>query len=135
MPDSDGVVSPLIRITETTPSLFERIGSDKILRPLLRYFYSDARQHQIIGPIFLRQIDDWPGHLEKILGFWTTVTGGPISYAGPMMIAHLKLHLKPEHFEIWLDLWRRQCRIRLEPNHAGEVIHIAEIVCKAARLG
>lgn len=106
--------------------LYERLGGDDTLIPLLQHFYSDVRQHEIIGPIFLRQIEDWSAHLEKILGFWTTVTGGPISYSGPMMMAHLKLHLKPEHFEIWLDLWRRQCRIRLSSEHADEVIHIAE---------
>ncbi len=113
-------------MSETITSLYQRLGGDDTLRPLLQHFYSDVRQHDVIGPIFLGQVEDWPAHLENILGFWTTVTGGPISYSGPMMVAHLKLHLKPEHFEIWLDLWRRQCRIRLETQLANEVIHIAE---------
>lgn len=107
-------------------SLFDRLGGQDALRPLLQHFYADVRQHNVIGPIFLRQIDDWPRHLEKILRFWTTVTGGPPCYSGPMLIAHLKLHLGEEHFEFWLDLWRRHCRLRCATDTAAELIHIAE---------
>lgn len=107
-------------------SLFDRVGGSDALRPLLQHFYADVRQHEVIGPIFARQIDDWPKHIEKILGFWITVTGGPPSYAGPMMIAHLKLQLKPEHFFTWLDLWRRHCHIRCAETEARDLIHIAE---------
>lgn len=100
-------------------SLFDRVGGSDALRPLLQHFFADVRQHEVIGPIFARQIDDWPKHIEKILGFWITVTGGPPSYAGPMMIAHLKLQLKPEHFFTWLDLWRRHCHIRWPKRRPG----------------
>lgn len=110
----------------TSASLFARLGEQDALRPLLQHFYADVRQHNVIGPIFLRQIDDWPAHLEKILRFWTTVTGGPPCYSGPMLITHLKLHLGEEHFLVWLDLWRRQCRGRFPDQEANELIHIAE---------
>jgi len=117
------------------PSLFDRLGGSEALRPLLQHFYADVRQHQVIGPIFARQIDDWPKHIEKILGFWTTVTGGPPSYAGPMMIAHLKLRLQPEHFLIWLDLWRRHCRMRCAETEASHLIHIAETMANRLQGG
>lgn len=123
-------------MSEPTPSsLFGRIGGQETLRPLLQHFYSDVRQHQVIGPIFNRQIEDWTSHLEKILRFWTTVTGGPHTYAGPMMIAHIKLHLGPEHFEIWLDLWRRHCRIRLDAENAEALINIAETMAQRLQGG
>lgn len=124
-----------IRMTESTSSLFERIGGEEALRPLLQHFYSDVRQHQIIGPIFLREVDDWPNHLEKILGFWTTITGGEPKYSGPLIQTHTKLDLKPGHFEIWLDLWRRQCRIRLSPNDAEALIRIAETMARRIQAG
>ena len=107
-------------------SLFERIGGRDGLRDLLRYFYADVRQHRVIGPIFLRQIDDWPAHLEKIADFWSGATGGPVVYSGPMPMKHLSLSLGEEHFEVWLDLWRRQCRIRLPAREADELIARAE---------
>ncbi|GAB5559750.1 MAG: hypothetical protein SynsKO_13970 [Synoicihabitans sp.] len=122
-------------MTDPTPSLYHRIGGDEALRPLLQHFYSDVRQHKIIGPIFLREVDDWPSHLEKILGFWTTITGGEPKYAGPLIQTHTKLDLEPEHFEIWLDLWRRQCRIRLSPSHAEDLIRTAETMATRIQAG
>lgn len=122
-------------MSEPTSSLFDHIGGHETLRPLLQHFYSDVRQHQVIGPIFNKQIEDWTSHLEKILRFWTTVTGGPPTYAGPMMIAHIKLHLGPEHFEIWLDLWRRHCRIRLDAEKAEALINIAETMAERLQGG
>ena len=115
--------------------LFDRIGGHDALRPLLQHFYSDVRQHQVIGPIFNKQIDDWSSHLEKILTFWTTITGGPPTYTGPLMMAHMKLHLEPEHFAIWLDLWRRQCQIRLSAENASALIGIAETMARRLQSG
>ena len=93
---------------------------------LLRHFYADVRQHHEIGPIFSAQIQDWPGHLEKIADFWSNVTGGPIQYAGPMPQRHFPLGLEEKHFETWLDLWRRHCRAHLPAPEAQEMIAAAE---------
>jgi hemoglobin len=107
-------------------SLFERIGGRPGIATLLRHFYADVRQHREIGPIFNARIQDWPSHLEKIADFWSGVTGGPARYSGPMPRKHLSLGLGGKHFEAWLDLWRRHCRIHLPPHEAGEMIQLAE---------
>jgi hemoglobin len=107
-------------------SLFERLGGRAAITDLLRHFYADVRQHHVIGPIFLAQIDDWPAHLAKIADFWAGATGGPARYSGPMPQKHFPLGLGPGHFEAWLDLWRRQCRIRLPEPEADEMIRLAE---------
>lgn len=107
-------------------TLFERIGGREPLGRLLRHFYSDVRQHHTIGPIFNAQIHDWPTHLEKIADFWTGATGGPALYSGPMPQRHFPLGLGEAHFEAWLDLWRRNCRIYLAPREAEEMIRLAE---------
>lgn len=126
--------------SETDPSrsampatLFERIGGLDVIRPLLRRFYADVRQHAEIGPIFDAMIDDWPAHREKIAGFWSTVTGGPVAYAGPMFQVHQQLPLRPEHFAAWLELWARHCRIHLPAEAAEDMIQIARMM--ARRLG
>ena len=98
--------------SKSTGTLFERIGGRERLMLLLRRFYADVRQQGLIGPIFNQTIHDWPAHLEKIADFWSNVTGGPIRYAGPMPFKHVPLGLAPEHFDAWLDLWRRHCRAR-----------------------
>lgn len=107
-------------------SLFERLGGRPRLQRLLHHFYADVRQHQVIGPIFAARIHDWPAHLEKIADFWSNVTGGPVRYSGPMAQKHFPLGLEPQHFEAWLDLWRRHCRIHLPETEAGELIAAAE---------
>jgi len=109
-------------------SLFDRIGGRSGLMALLRQFYADVRQHREIGPIFNAQIQNWPEHLEKIGDFWSAVAGGPLGYAGPMPQRHFPLGLEEKHFEAWLDLWRRDCRIYLPPTEATEMIRFAEAI-------
>ena len=95
---------------------------------LLRHFYADVRQHHVIGPIFTAQIDDWPAHLEKIADFWSNLTGGPVLYRGGMAARHFPLGLEAKHFEAWLELWRRNCRIHFPTSEAEEMITIAETI-------
>lgn len=109
-----------------TKPLFDRLGGRARLLYLLRHFYADVRQHQEIGPIFAARIHDWPAHLEKIADFWSNVTGGPVRYDGPMPQKHFPLRLEPQHFEAWLELWRRHCRIHLAAAEADELIGAAE---------
>lgn len=114
-------------------SLYDRIGGREALLELLRYFYADVRQHHEIGPIFMAQITDWPAHLETIADFWSSALGGPLRYAGGMPMKHLPLKLQERHFEAWLDLWRRQCRARLQPEPAEEMIARAEAIGERLR--
>lgn len=115
-----------------TQSLFHRLGGRQRLMHLLRFFYADVRQHQLIGPIFAAHIDDWPAHLEKIADFWSGATGGPAAYCGAMPVKHFSLGLEESHFAVWLDLWRRHCHAHLPAPEAAELIAIAESI--AARL-
>lgn len=111
-----------------SPALFERLGGRTRLALFLRHFYADVRQHREIGPIFTAAITDWPAHLEKIADFWSGATGGPVLYQGPMPYKHLRLGLEERHFEAWLDLWRRNCRIHLPTGAAEEMITAAEMI-------
>lgn len=107
------------------PSLYERIGEKAGLQILLRHFYADVRQHALIGPIFNRQIQDWPAHLEKIGTFWAQLTGGPTGYAGRMPMKHMGLGIEAQHFEAWLQLWEFNCRRHLKEAEAQEMITLA----------
>ncbi|MEO6568746.1 MAG: group III truncated hemoglobin [Opitutaceae bacterium] len=120
-------------VERTAGSLFERLGGRAGLEELLRHFYADVRQHQDIGPIFSAQIQDWPSHLEKIADFWSGATGGPAHYSGPMPQKHFPLGLGEVHFDAWLDLWRRHCRIHLAPREAEEMIRLAEAIGERLR--
>ena len=99
-------------------TLYDRIGGQKGLKHLLTHFYADVRQHAVIGPIFEAQIQDWPMHIEKIVGFWSGLTGGPSLYGGGLIAKHMPLHLQTEHFGHWLTLWAFQCDRNLAARDA-----------------
>ena len=105
--------------------LFVRIGGRAQILFLSRHFYADVRQHRMLGPIFNAQIDDWPSHMEKIADFWSNVTGGPVVYSGAMPAKHFPLGLDSSHFEIWLDLWQRNCSIHIKGDEATELVAAA----------
>jgi hemoglobin len=119
---------------EDSPNaLFLRIGGDDGLRLLLRRFYADVRQHEVIGPVFAARINDWPAHLEKIRTFWAGLTGGPTLYSGGMAARHIPLQLEERHFEAWLGLWHRHCRAHLPAQEAEEMIAVAEMIGQRLR--
>jgi hemoglobin len=103
------------------PSLYKRIGG----KEGLHHFYADVRQHAVIGPIFNKQVKDWPTHLETIGSFWSQITGGPAGYAGGMPFKHLNLGIDASHFAAWLELWEFNCRRYLKENEAKEMIELA----------
>lgn len=105
-------------------SLYERIGGHDGLAKLLHHFYSDVRQHKIIGPVFNERIHDWTAHLATIENFWARQTGGPSTYGGGMG-KHLSLPLEPEFFGHWLSLWEFNCRNYLPAREASEMIALA----------
>ena len=115
----------MVDLTNTQQSLYERIGGRGGLALLLRHFYSDVRQHTLLGPIFEQQIDDWPAHLEKIGSFWARLTGGPSEYSGQMPAKHLNLEIEARHFAAWLQLWSFNCSSHLKETEAREMINLA----------
>jgi len=97
----------------TTLPLYDRIGGRDGLLRLLKHFYADVRQHNVIGPIFMAKIDNWPAHLEKIADFW--------------------LGIEEQHFEAWLGLWHHNCRAHLPETEAQEMINSAEMIGQRLR--
>lgn len=118
---------------ESRPTLFGRLGGRPALVRLLNHFYADVRQHQVIGPIFERQIENWPKHIEKIANFWSQATGGPAAYSGAMPARHIPLGLREEHFEIWLGLWSFNCQREASADCAEELIGIAQNIARRLR--
>jgi hemoglobin len=112
--------------TSAKPPLYSRLGGHKGISHLLHSFYADVRQHEIIGPIFNRQIHDWPAHILKITEFWARATGGPSMYAGQMPLKHLALGLQADHFQHWLNLWDFNCRRHLKATEAEEMSRLAQ---------
>lgn len=113
---------------EFSRPLFERIGGREPLLRLLRHFYADVRQHNLIGPVFNAHIGDWPSHLEKLADFWSGITGGPARYRGGMPWKHMPLNLEEAHFNAWLGLWKINCQRHLPVREAEDMIGAAEMI-------
>lgn len=111
---------------KTPTTLYDRIGGRPGLLKLLRHFYADVRQEEVIGPIFAAHIKDWPAHLENIADFWSGLIGGPAIYRGGMPMKHLSLGLGEVHFEAWLGLWKRNCSTHLPESDAKDMTAIAD---------
>jgi hemoglobin len=114
--------------------LYQRIGGREGILNLLRHFYADVRQDPLIGPVFNAQIKDWKEHLDIIASFWETLIGGPRTYARPMPMKHVPLHLQEDHFERWLFLWQANCRAQLPTYLAREMIDLADHIGGKLRL-
>jgi hemoglobin len=72
---------------------------------LVDTFYARVQLDAVIGPIFNREVEDWPAHLALLKQFWAAVILGTPGFKGNPMEIHLKLLLEPEHFERWLTLF------------------------------
>ena len=114
--------------------IYQRIGGREGIFTLLQHFYAHVRQDPLIGPIFNAQIKDWKEHLDVIASFWETLIGGPRTYARPMPMKHVPLHLREEHFERWLFLWQANCRAQLPTYLAREMIDLADHIGGKLRL-
>ena len=85
------------------------LGVDQVfVSEMVDTFYSHIREHEVLGPIFGQNIDDWDEHLPKMKSFWASVALGVAGYSGRPMPAHLRLRneVNAEHFSEWLTLFR-----------------------------
>lgn len=121
---ADLLVSPN-RIVNANSSLYERLGGHDGILKLIKPFYADVRQHQLLGPIFNAQIKDWEAHLAKITDFWALQAGGQSKYSGGFARAHMSLGLQPEHFQNWLALWEFNNVRSLATQEAAEMNALA----------
>lgn len=106
-------------------SLYGRLGGHEGILKLIKPFYADVRQHEILGPVFNSHIRDWPAHLEKIADFWALQAGGESKYRGGFAGAHMRLGLQPEHFQNWIALWEFNNARLLAPQEAAEMNALA----------
>lgn len=100
------------------------------LSRVVRLFYARVRADAELGPIFNDAIDDWPGHLDKLTAFWSSVMLTSGRYKGSPMAAHL-LHrdrITPALFQRWLALWRQTTAETMQPAAA------AALQAKASRI-
>jgi hemoglobin len=82
--------------------------TQELINELVHKFYDKIQNHEVLGPIFNDVIQDqWPTHLERMCTFWGSVALKTGAYKGRPVPKHIALKgLTPEHFKIWLNLFR-----------------------------
>lgn len=88
------------------------------IKQLVDTFYGRAREDAVIGPIFTQAVADWDHHLDQIAEFWSSVILKTGSYEGRPMPPHLRLGLKGDHFDRWLELFEQTAREVFPPEGA-----------------
>src|SRR5579863_7159544 len=97
---------------------------------LVETFYARVRENSIIGPVFNEQVKDWPEHLALLKSFWASVLLGAGTFRGNPMMTHMMLPLKPEHFQVWLALFRETAHEVLRPAGAEMIQRRAERIAE-----
>ena len=97
---------------------------------LVDRFYAKVREDATIGPIFIAEVQDWPAHLALLKSFWASVLLGAGTFRGNPLEKHMMLPLEPEHFQVWLGLFRETAREVLRPEGAELVLRRAERIAE-----
>lgn len=103
----------------------KHIKSREDINEIIRKFYGQVRDNDILGPIFTKAIpeEEWDFHMEKITDFWDSAVFGSMSFKGNPATSHVNLDQKnnykitQEHFAIWLNHWNET----INENYEGEI--------------
>lgn len=111
--------------------------SEALVRDLVFAFYDRIRADATLGPIFDGVIGDrWDEHLAKMCDFWSSVMLASGRYEGRPLAAHLRLKgVGPEHFELWLRLFRQTAGEVCPGDVAVIFIDRAERIAESFQLG
>lgn len=95
---------------------------EPLIRTVVDRFYAQAREDEIIGPVFKSAVSDerWQDHLDTIVDFWSSMLLGTRRYEGRPLRKHLLLpELGDNHFRRWLALFRRTLEELCPPDVAA----------------
>ncbi|MFV0360335.1 group III truncated hemoglobin [Tropicimonas sp.] len=131
-PDNPRIVSAR---PELTRALMEETGLDEeILATLVHRFYGKVRADDMLGPIFEERISDWGPHLERMVGFWSSVALMTGRYHGSPVPAHAVLPIGWAHFERWLALFGETAHEVCTAEGAHHVIIRAERIARSLNI-
>jgi hemoglobin len=110
--------------------------TEAMIRELVHTFYARVRDDALIGPIFNARIEDWPAHLDKLCGFWSSVLLMTGRYKGTPMQAHAALpNLSDEHFARWLALFGTTAQATCSTEAARLFIDRSQRIAASLQLG
>jgi len=113
-----------------------RTGIDEaMIDRVVRAFYACARQDELIGPIFEREVADWEAHFGRMNAFWSSVLLMSGRYHGTPMPMHARLPIGTEHFNRWLELFVQTAREVCPPAAAAVFADRANRIADSLEMG
>lgn len=83
-----------------------QLCTEQEIKTLVYGFYDKIRIDDTLGPIFNTHIQDWDGHLEVMVQFWSSMLLGTGTFHGTPMPKHVALpNLQASLFRHWLALF------------------------------
>ena len=105
------------------------------IQRLVRGFYAQVRQDELLGPIFSAQIVEWEPHLQQICAFWSSVVLKTGRYRGQPLLRHLSLPIDARHFDRWLELFATAARQYCDSAAANRFVKLAQGVAQSLEFG
>ncbi|HUC51332.1 MAG TPA: group III truncated hemoglobin [Xanthobacteraceae bacterium] len=116
--------------------IVERTGIDEaMIDRLVRSFYARAQRDPLIGPIFMRHVDDWEDHYARLRDFWSSIALMSGRYHGQPMAKHLPLGIDTPHFNRWLELFVETAEEICPPAAAVLFIDRAHRIADSLEMG
>lgn len=107
------------------------ITTNDDIKLLVDTFYSRVREDDFIGPLFEKFIINWDKHHIKLYQFWKTVILLQAAYQAKPVQMHFKMNLTQDHFDRWLDIWKRTVDDLFEGKNADIAKYRGETMSKA----
>ncbi|WP_022705707.1 group III truncated hemoglobin [Paracoccus zeaxanthinifaciens] len=99
-------------------------------------FYAAVRRHPVLAPVFTEHVGDWSAHEDRIAAFWRGAILHRAGYNGSPMRAHQSAgNVRPEHFDIWLQLFDQALEKTLPPWTARAWSQMAHRIGQGLRAG
>lgn len=117
------------------PAPTRDLDSPAEVAEMVRRFYADVAQDDLLGPIFndVAQVD-WSEHIPKLTAFWCRALLGIPGYAGNPFQSHAEVHRKHAftraHFERWLALFHETLALGWVGPNADRAAELADNVAR-----
>lgn len=111
------------------------LDSPDEVEEMVRRFYQDVAQDELLGPVFndVAQVD-WGVHLPKLTAFWCRALLGIEGYQGNPFREHSEVHARSpftiEHFERWLQLFQETVELGWVGPNATRALDLARNVAR-----
>ena len=111
------------------------LDSREQIAEMVRRFYSDVTQDDLLGPMFNDVAHvDWNEHLPKLAAFWCRALLGMPGYSGNPFRAHALIHAQRPftagHFERWLTLFHETIELGWIGPNATRALDLADNVAR-----